>query len=175
MFFTLEVPYSDVKKQQDALKKNGLTGRYYLDKITKNTDPKSREEAMKLSNHWQGQPLKTVVDPFIIFNWTIDPVMGPFSAKWTGKIRIDRAGMHEFTTKSNDYSDLVIGGKPVLKNPGGGGGLNSVTGKIYLEKGTYDIVLRYYESVQYSKMQLWWKAPGMSESEVVPNEVLYPQ
>jgi 4-amino-4-deoxy-L-arabinose transferase-like glycosyltransferase len=175
MYFTLEVPYSDVKKQQDAPKKNGLLGSYYRDKITKDTDKKSTEEAVKLSNHWQGQPAKTVLDPFILFNWTLDPLMGPFSVKWTGRIRIDEAGVYEFTTKSNDYSDLSIGGKTVLRNPGGGGGLNPVTAKISLQKGYHNILLRYYESVQYSKMQFWWRAPGQAEAEVVPSEVLFPQ
>jgi hypothetical protein len=174
MFFILEVPYADVKKQQDTFKKNGLLGKYYRDNITKDTDKKSREEAVKMSNHWQGNPAKTNLDPFILFNWTLDPIMGPFSVKWTGRIRIDAAGTYEFITKSNDYSDMAIDGKTVIKNPGGGGGLNPVSAKVTLAKGYHEILLRYYESVQYSKMQLWWRAPGQAKEEVVPNEVLFP-
>lgn len=171
MYFTLEVPYSDVKKQQDAPKKNGLLGQYYRDNIRK----ENRVEAVKLSNHWQGKPAKTVLDPFILFNWTLDPLMGPFSVKWTGRLKLDRAGTYEFITKSNDYSDLFIDGKQVIKNPGGGGGLNPVSVKLNLSAGYHDIMLRYYESVQYSKMQFWWRAPGMEKEEVVPSEILFPQ
>jgi len=171
MYFVYEVPYEDVKKYQDAPRKNGLKGEYFRDPIRK----ENREEAVKLANHWQGQPAFTRLDPFILFNWNLDPLMGPFSVRWTGKLKIDEPGIYELTTKSNDYSDLFIDGRQVIVNPGGGGGLNAVSVKLNLSKGYHDIVLRYYESVQYSKMHFWWKKPGNNEAEVVPSEVLFPK
>ena len=156
LYFTYEVPYEDVKKQQDKPVKNGLMGSYYN------------------GIEWKDPPVFTRLDPFILFNWTVDPIMGKFSVKWTGKIKIDIPGEYTFITKSNDYSDLMIDGKVVLKNLGGSG-LNAVAGKINLTKGLHSVVLRYYESLHYSKMQFWWRKPGTTEEEVVPSEVLLPQ
>ncbi len=172
LYWVYEVPYSEVKKQQESPEKNGLIGYYYYDNIQKT----NRKEAVKLSNHWQGKPRFAQRDPFILFNWTQDPILGPFSVEWKGFIDIPKSGEYVFETRSNDYSDLFIGGKQVLVNPGGGGGLARESGSIYLEKGRHRIKLRYYESVHYSKMQFWWKTPSSGgKPEIVPSGVLIPK
>lgn len=156
LYFTYEVPYEDVKKQQDKPIKNGLMGHYYN------------------GIEWKEPAVFRRLDPFILFNWTVDPIMGKFSVKWTGKIKIDIPGDYTFITKSNDYSDLMIDDKIVLKNPGGSA-LYVMSGKISLTKGLHNVILRYYESIHYSKMQFWWRKPGDTEEEVVPSEVLFPE
>jgi len=167
LWWAFEVPYDDVKHYQDKPVKNGLTGYYYRD--NEKLPPK------ELSSHWQGRPVFTRLDPFILFNWVVDPIMGPFSVKWTGRIKIDKPGTYVFSTNSNDYSDVTVNGKRVVTNPGAGGGLKSEEGSIYLDAGYHDIMVRYYESVHYSKMQFFWRAPGGTGMEVVPSEILFPQ
>ena len=169
LYFAYEVPYNEVKKQQENPVKKGLTGKYYKDQ------GKTREELKDMSRKWQGTPVFTRVDPFILFNWTVDPILMPFSVEWTGKIKIDREGRYSFETRSNDYSDLYINGKKVLENPGGEGRLVPANGEIYLKKGRHDIRVRYYESTTYSKMQLWWKTPDSAEWEVVSSAALFPE
>ncbi|MFP4466604.1 MAG: glycosyltransferase family 39 protein [Candidatus Goldiibacteriota bacterium] len=165
LYFTYEVPYSEVKKYQNKPVVNGLHAEYFRDEHTK--DLKSVE------NHWKGDPRFERVDSFVLFNWTVPPILGPFSVEWTGKIKAEQAGKYIFMTKSNDYSDLYINNKKILENPGGGG-LRSERGEIFLEKGMHNIKLRYYESTNYSKMQFWWQPPGSLEMQVVPSEVLFP-
>lgn len=171
LYFIYEVPYKDIQANQSKTTKNGLTGSYYRDMIRKD----NRVEAVKMSNHWQGNPQFKRLDPFILFNWTLDPIMGPFSVKWEGYIKIDKAGTYYFQTRSNDYSDVYINGKQVFVNPGGGGGLRSEEGSVYLNTGRHKITVRYYESVHYSKMQFWWRTPDAAFPEVVPSEVLFPE
>ncbi len=171
LYFVYEVPHSDILANQAKAGKNGLTGSYYRDNIRKD----NREEAVKLSNHWQGNPQFKRLDPFILFNWTLDPIMGPFSVKWEGFIQINNPGLYTFQTRSNDYSDLFINGKQILVNKGGGGGLASAEGSVNLSKGRHKIMVRYYESVHYSKMQFWWKPPEAAMMEVVPSEALFPE
>ncbi len=167
LYFTYEVPYSEVKKYQDRAVKSGLIGRYYRDDHKKN---------LKLmENHWKGQPVFSRLDPFILFNWTVDPIMGPFSVKWTGNINIKKAGKYEFQTVSNDYSDVYIDGRKIVENPGGGGGITGASGTVNLSAGRHSIMVRYYESVNYSKMQFFWRQPGEESMEVVPSEVLIPE
>ena len=157
LYFTYEVPYDDVKKYQDKPIKSGLLGTYYR------------------GIAWSGKPVFTRVDPFILFNWTRDPVMGPFSVKWTGRLKIDKTGEYMFQTSSNDHSDLTIDGKRVIDNPGFANGPENVKGTVSLSAGYHSVVLRYYESIHYSKMQLWWRPPHQDDAEVVPSEVLIPQ
>ncbi len=167
LWWAYEVPYEDVKRYQDKPVKNGLMGYYYRD--NEKLPPK------ELESHWQGRPVFTRLDPFILFNWVVDPIMGPFSVKWTGKIKIEKPGTYVFSTVSNDYSDVTINGKRVVTNPGAGGGLKAEEGSIYLVPGYHDIMVRYYESVHYSKMQFFWRVPGGTGLEVVPSEILFPQ
>jgi hypothetical protein len=157
LYFTYEVPYESIKKYQNRTTKTGLTGEYYR------------------GIEWKGNPLFTRLDPFILFNWTIDPIMGPFSVKWSGRLKAEKKGDYTFITKSNDYSDLYIDGKQVVKNPGAGKGAPDGRGTITLAAGYHSLVLRYYESIHYSKMQFFWRNPEDGQEEVVPSEVLFPR
>jgi 4-amino-4-deoxy-L-arabinose transferase-like glycosyltransferase len=167
LYFAYEVPYEEVKRYQNKEIKNGLTGYYYRDDHTKNLKD--------VNNHWVTNPLFVRLDPFILFNWTVDPILGPFSVKWVGKIKIEKDGEYLFMTKSNDYSDLFIDNKQILVNPGGAGSLTEARGTVHLKKGFHNIVVRYYESVQYSKMQLWWKPPDSDSIDIIPSEILFPE
>ncbi|HPD19538.1 MAG TPA: hypothetical protein PLF61_07735, partial [Candidatus Goldiibacteriota bacterium] len=60
LYFTYEVPYDDVKKYQDKPIKNGLMGHYYY------------------GLEWKEPAAFRRIDPFILFNWTVDPIMGKF-------------------------------------------------------------------------------------------------
>jgi hypothetical protein len=160
MYFTFEVPYEDIVNYGNQKVKNGLRGYYYV------------------GNTWSGNPKFERIDPFVLFNWTIDPIMGPFSVKWLGRIRIDKPGEYSFATDSNDFSDVAIDGKTVYTNPGTmkGYGLAETpknTGKINLKAGMHNIQVRYYESINYSRMELHWTLPGEA-TEVVPSDVLFP-
>jgi len=156
LYFTFEVPYDDVKRYQDKRVDNGLNGSYYR------------------GVEWKGKPAFTRVDPFILFNWTLDPIMGPFSVKWNGRIKIDRPGRYTFITNSNDYSDLYIDSRKVLENKGTGFGEKNGRGDVELSRGMHSIELRYRETIHYSMMQFWWKNPESQSEEVVPSEILFP-
>jgi 4-amino-4-deoxy-L-arabinose transferase-like glycosyltransferase len=156
LYFTFEVPYDDVKNYQDKPVANGLKGEYFR------------------GIEWKGPPVFSRLDPFILFNWTLDPIMGPFSVRWSGRIKIESAGTYSFITNSNDYSDLYIDSKKVLEDKGAGFGQKDGRGSVYLSKGMHQLVLRYRESIHYSKMQFWWINPESSSEEVVPSEILFP-
>ncbi len=157
LYFTYEVPYEAVKAYQETAKVNGLTGAYYR------------------GIDWKGAPLFTRLDPFILFNWTIDPIMGPFSVKWTGRFKAEKTADYIFITKSNDFSDLYMDGKEVLKTNGEGKGAPDGRGSAHLSAGFHTIQLRYHESIHYSKMQFYWRNPETGDEEVVPSDVLYPR
>jgi len=159
MYFTYEVPKEDIENFSNRKVVTGLRGYYYK------------------GNDWSGEVIIDRVDPFVLFNWTVDPILGPFSVKWLGRIKIDKAGQYSFSTSSNDFSDVEIDGKTVytnigtrkepVKNPG--------NGKVFLTAGYHNIQVRYYESINYSRMELHWGTPDQGGvEEVVPSDVLFP-
>jgi 4-amino-4-deoxy-L-arabinose transferase-like glycosyltransferase len=155
-YFTYEVPYSDVKNQQDGPGlKNGLYAKYFY-----GTD-------------WKGRIQLERMDPIILFIWTRDPVAHPFSVEWKGRIYIKEAGEYVFRTESNDYSDVMIDGKTVLKNPGFAKSRDNFDGTVRLAAGYHPVTVRYSESIQHSRMIFSWKTPKSADFEVVPNSVLF--
>ena len=60
---------------------------------------------MEKAPHWvKAYRRISRVDPFLLFNWTVSPVPGYFSAEWDGKINIDEAGTYVFHTQNADFS-----------------------------------------------------------------------
>ncbi len=156
LFFGYKILKEDVIKVSNKKLKNGLKAKYYY------------------GLNWEGTPAIERIDPFILFNWTVDPLPQKFSVKWTGKIKIDKSGKYIFKTYSNDFSDLYINGKKILENQGLKTG-GWATGVINLDVGYHNIQVRYYESINFSKVELWWQKPGDNEISVVPYNVLFPE
>lgn len=157
LFFAYKIKNEEVIAVSNKKIKNGLKARYYY------------------GLNWEGKPAIERIDPFILFNWTVDPLPQKFSVKWTGKIKIDKAGDYIFKTFSNDYSDLYINGKQILKNIGLKGAGGWAAGSIHLSPGFHNIQVRYYESINFSRVELWWQKPGEKELSVVPYNVLFPE
>jgi hypothetical protein len=164
------VPAAQVAASAGPLK-NGLSASYYKD--TGQAIVKGDSSVLANGEHWANR-VREKVDPFILFNWTVDPVQAPFSVEWSGRILADQAGLYEFSTTSNDYCRLEIDGRKVLERPHYPAANFDALGKIQLSKGSHRITLRYYEARNYSRMELWWRRPG-GEREVVPSQVLLPE
>jgi hypothetical protein len=83
-----------------------------------------------------------------------------FSVRWTGKLRVPRAGDYVFYTQSNDGVRLSIGDQRLIDN----WTAHSTTedkATIHLERGKfYDFKLEYYQSGGNAVMKLAWQPPG---------------
>jgi hypothetical protein len=144
---------------------SGLMARYYVDV------PADKDHPEK-GPHWVGNLVNfTRLDPFILFDWSVSPVSGWFSAEWTGFIKAPLSGDYLFDLVSNSYGLLEIDGKPVVERafqpPEG----DERMGKVHLSAGKHRIRLRYYEARNYSRIELWW-TPPKGFRQVVPSMVL---
>ncbi len=133
------------------LAQHGLLGRYYR------------------GTNWSGVPVSIQLDSFIAPN---DVIPSPFSIQWEGRIYAPTTGTYVFATNSDDGSLLYIDGQLVVDN-GGHHADRYVEGRITLEKGFHDIVLRYFQDGGGRKIELWWVVPGRGK-EQVPAEFLSP-
>ena len=151
-----------------ASHKGGLKGTYYQDVSTDINKP-------ELGPHWaKGLKRREQVDPFLLFDWTVSPVPGFFSAEWTGKIHADIAGSYQFTLGSNSYALLEIDGRKVCERAFNPPTAPAAEGHVSLSPGWHAIKVRYYEARNYSRLELWWQKPGGIKT-VVPSQALKPE
>lgn len=151
-----------------ASQKGGLKGTYYQDVAT---DPSKPE----LGPHW-ARPFKRreQIDPFLLFDWTVSPVPGFFSAEWTGHILAEKGGSYLFSLASNSYGLLEIDGRKLCERPFMPPIAPPAEGKITLSRGWHSIKVKYFEARNYSRLELWWQQPGGVRA-VVPSHALKPE
>jgi hypothetical protein len=145
--------------------KGGLRGVYYQDIPSDMNKP-------ELGPHWvKSLKRRDQNDPFLLFDWTVSPVSGFFSAEWTGHIRADKAGIYRFWLNSNSYGLLEIDGRKVCERPFDPASAPPAEGSISLSPGWHSIRVKYFEARNYSRLELWWQKPGGAKT-VVPSLAL---
>ena len=90
-----------------------------------------------------------------------------FGYIFNGYIDIPVRGVWEFTTKSDDGSVLVIGGRKVVDNDGSHASV-AATGRVALEAGLHPYTLLYFEDYEGQDLSWGWKAPGAADFEAIP-------
>jgi hypothetical protein len=159
LYWTYQVPSAEASKPFKI--EQGLTGHYYA----------SQPDGTPA---WDKAHLRFVQrDPFILFNWTDNPIPGYFAVEWTGHLKVDQAGLHRFFIYSNDQAELELDGRRVVSRPHLPDGNQWSEGAQSLSAGRHTLRLRYAEGRAYSHMEFWWQKPG-GEKEVVPYRALFP-
>ena len=102
------------------------------------------------------------------FNTNLD---SNFYVRWTGTLKIDKAGKYKLFTESDDGSRLSVDGKPVVSN-GGSHPMSKVAGEIELAAGPHQIVLEFFQGSGQMGCKFIWQPPGKNE-ELVPEGVLF--
>ena len=95
-----------------------------------------------------------------------------FAARYTGLVRVDKAGTYTFATESDDASLLIINGVTVVDN----GGEHPMTMKkntIELTAGDHELTLHYAQNTGESGIKLLWSAPGSKNLKIIPKTALF--
>lgn len=166
LYWTYLVPAKEA--QAAASVRSGLSGTYYQDVPADLAKPEA-------GPHWQrALRRREQVDPLLLFDWTVSPVPGYFSAEWSGTLNAPRDGAYEFHLASNSYGRLEIDGQKVCERPFMPPGADWAKGTVRLSAGRHRIKVKYFEARNYSRLELWWKKPGDTDKTVVPSEALRP-
>jgi 4-amino-4-deoxy-L-arabinose transferase-like glycosyltransferase len=129
---------------------HGLTGTYYANPA------------------WEGEPLCVKRTPYFLLAWPDgNPVQGPFSAHFTGVLRIDQPGLYGLRLFADDGVRLSIDGTVL------GEGLvpdrpNAVTVEVELSTGDHEIQIDYFQQGGGSALEFFWTPPGLPEAPVPP-------
>lgn len=91
-------------------------------------------------------------------------------ARWTGQIKIEKAGKYTFFTNSDDGSRVFIDGQQIVDN-GGAHGATEKSGEVELSAGAHELKVDYFENDQGALCVFSWQGPNI-EKQVVPADVL---
>lgn len=90
-----------------------------------------------------------------------------FYARWTGVLRVEKAGKTSFWTESDDGSRLIIDGKVVVDN----GGVHPMTekgGATELAAGDHDVKIEFYQGGGEAGVRVFWQPPGGGRQPMPP-------
>ena len=94
-----------------------------------------------------------------------------FGLAYSGYIKIDAAGMYEFSLTSDDGSRLTIDNNDIVLNDGLHA-MVEVSGSVFLTKGYHTIGVSFFQAGGGSGLKLMMQAPG-KEKMPVGDELLY--
>lgn len=134
------------------------------------------EEISDFPNLKDMKPALRKIDPDINFlqsnrQFANSGLIDYFFVRWTGVIRIPKAGRYMFYTESDDGSRVLIGGKLVVDN-GGNHIPEEKSGEVDLSAGDHPIKIEYFENNGGASCRLKWASDAL-KSEVVPARVLF--
>ena len=117
---------------------------------------------------WQGDPICTKLTPFFLLSWPDgEPVPAPFSARYSGFLKIVQSGTYHFTLNADDGVRLTIDNQVV------GEGLipnepNNLDLDLNLEAGYHPIQIDYFQSGGGDGLDFYWRPPDSDQVPVPP-------
>src|SRR5262245_5195940 len=94
-----------------------------------------------------------------------------FQARWTGILRVEKAGRTQFWTESDDGSRLTIDGKVVVDNPGQHP-MTEKTGAAELSAGDHEVKIEYFQGGGGAGIQVYWQPPAGTKL-AIPAKAFY--
>jgi PA14 domain len=90
-------------------------------------------------------------------------------AKIHGYIKFDKPGVYQLKVNSNDGVRLMLGGKQIFEDPEVHSDEMSDPIPVKIDQpGWYPLLIWYFQRKGTATLQLFWQAPGSSESVLVP-------
>jgi hypothetical protein len=94
-----------------------------------------------------------------------------FYVRWSGVVKLEKAGKIKFLVESDDGSRLFIDGKQVVGNPGLHA-MEKKDGEVELTAGPHELKLEFFQNEGGAGCKLSWSTEG-KEEEIVPENVLW--
>jgi len=125
----------------------------------------------------QGDPEVERIEKNINFKWggnsPYPQINRHFSARWRGKIEIDKDGDYVFTIESDEGVRLWIDRKSLIDTWLMKDRPNNSSAQVYLEKGRHEIRLEYFFDQRHASLKLLWSSP-FSPDKIVKSKFLFP-
>ena len=92
-----------------------------------------------------------------------------YQIRWTATIEAETEGNYSFRSYTDDGLRLYIDGENVIDHWVDQGPTNR-TGSIYLNQGSHECIMEYYENGGGANASLYWTPPGQTESLVLQSD-----
>ncbi len=89
-----------------------------------------------------------------------------FGLRFTGYLRVPRAGVYTFTARSDDGAALWVGDRNVFWSVGQSPTTTETPGQIALGGGLHPITLTYFQAYGPRALELWVEGPGVAPQRV---------
>lgn len=122
------------------------------------------------NNNWDGPPALQRIDPFLDTYFHLIPLQRPYTVEWAGSLVAPQSGAYQLGLRAVQEAELFIDGQRLLTTPGPD---QYTDAPIILEAGLHDILIRYRDTVDRSRIHLTWVLPNGS-FEAIPSEFLWP-
>lgn len=122
------------------------------------------------NNDWAGQPAFQRIDPFLDTYFHLIPLNRPYTIEWTGSLVAPQSGLYRLGLRAVQEAELYLDGQLLITTAGP----NLYTeAALPLEVGIHDILIRYRDSADRSRIHLTW-APPNGTLEPIPSQYLWP-
>lgn len=98
---------------------------------------------------------------------------GAYTVRWQGYIFLANVGTYTFALNSSDASQLLIGGAPVVSNPGTHAATTAQGVFVAPAPGSYPLVVLFNTSGSTPGIDLLYQPPGTTTLSLVPETVLW--
>jgi hypothetical protein len=122
------------------------------------------------NNNWEGKPALQRIDPFLDTYFHLIPFNRPYTVEWSGALVAPQTGVYHLALRVVQEAELLLDDRPLLAalQP------NQLTeAAVTLEAGLHDLRIRYRDSVDRSRVHLYWTPPN-GVLEPIPTEFLWP-
>jgi DNA-binding beta-propeller fold protein YncE len=122
------------------------------------------------NNNWEGQPAFQRIDPFLDTYFHLIPLNRPYTVEWSGSLVAPQSGIYRLGLQVVQEAELYLDGQLLLSSIGPN---QYSEAPISLEAGLHDLLIRYRDSVDRSRIHLSWVTPN-NVFEPIPSEFLWP-
>lgn len=117
------------------------------------------------------------IDKKIDFVWgDLNPqknIIGEFSVRWEGKIKIDKSDTYTFHIRSDEGVRLLLDDGMVINTWKKKKRERDHSGKVELNQGLHKIKLEYFFNQRHADIKLFWSS-GSFNKRIVESKALYP-
>jgi hypothetical protein len=125
------------------------------------------------------KPTFVRVDPQVNFDDVAGDFYGSrlssnFYARWSGLLRVEKAGVYNLSLESDDGSRLRLDGKLVVDN-GGLHGMAEKSANVELSAGDHPILIEFFQAGGDAGCVAWWRPPAAPRVPIPAKHLFHPK
>ncbi|MBN1992080.1 MAG: glycosyltransferase family 39 protein [Anaerolineae bacterium] len=122
------------------------------------------------NDRWEGQPALQRIDPFLDTYFHFIPLSRPYTVEWVGWLDVPQSGLYRLGLRAVSEAQLFLDGQLLVDTPAPN---QYAEAAITLEQGLHDILVRYKDNEDRSRIHLYWGLPN-GDFSAIPGRYLWP-